>query len=159
MSKVLYPGSFDPPHNGHLEIIEIAARLFGSVIVAVMVNPQKVDGFFSLAEREAMIAESAEHIPDVRVEVHSGLVIDVARQVEADFIVKGLRTAGDLEVEMQMAQTNFAVSGVRTVFLPSGSGLGFVSSRFIREIAKEGGDVSSLVPEPVAARLKDRYGR
>jgi pantetheine-phosphate adenylyltransferase len=157
--RVLYPGSFDPLHNGHLEIIEVAAQLFGPVVVAVMVNPQKADGFFPLAEREALIVDSVAHLADVTVEVHAGLVVDAAGRAGADFIVKGVRAAGDLEVEMQMAHTNYAVSGVRTVFLPSGSAVGFISSRYIREIAKEGRDVSSLVPEPVAVRLKERYSR
>jgi pantetheine-phosphate adenylyltransferase len=159
VSRVLYPGSFDPLHNGHYEIIELASRLFGEVVVAVMVNREKPDGFFPLDEREAMIIESLEPLADARVETHTGLAIDVAKQVEADFIVKGLRSLGDLEVEMQMAQTNLAVGGVHTVFLPSSSGLGHLSSRFIREIAKEGGDVSALVPGPVAARLKERFSR
>jgi pantetheine-phosphate adenylyltransferase len=159
VSRVLYPGSFDPLHNGHYEIIELAARLFGEVVVAVMVNREKPDGFFPLDEREAMIVESLEPLTDVRVETHTGLAIDVAKEVEANFIVKGLRNLGDLEVEMQMAQTNLAVAGVHTVFLPSSSGLGYLSSRFIREIAKEGGDVSALVPGPVAARLKERFSR
>jgi pantetheine-phosphate adenylyltransferase len=155
LTKVLYPGSFDPLHNGHVEIIEMAGRIFDEVVVAAMVNPQK-EGLFPLDEREAMIVESLAHLPNVRVETHSGLVVDVARHIGADFVVKGLRTAGDFEVEMQMAQTNKAVAGVETLFLPSGTALGYLSSRFIREIAAEGGDVSMLVPPPVAARLSAR---
>jgi pantetheine-phosphate adenylyltransferase len=159
MSRVLYPGSFDPIHNGHAEIVELAAELFGSVVVAAMVNPQKVDGTFSLAERMAMITESLQHLPTVEVVQRSGLVVHVAAEVRADFIVKGLRTASDFEVEMQMAQTNHAVTGMHTVFLPTASNLGYLSSRFIREIAREGGDVTHLVPEPVARRLKDAHQR
>ncbi len=159
MSRVLYPGSFDPIHNGHVEIVELAAELFGSVVVAAMINPQKLDGTFSLEERMAMIEESLAHLPTVGVVHRTGLVVHAAAELGVDFIVKGLRTAGDFEVEMQMAQTNHAVTGVHTVFLPTASNLGYLSSRFIREIAREGGDVSHLVPEPVARRLKDANKR
>jgi pantetheine-phosphate adenylyltransferase len=159
MSRVLYPGSFDPIHNGHVEIVELAAELFGTIVVAAMVNPQKVEGAFSLADRLAMIRESLEHLPTVEVVHRSGLVVHAATELRVDFIVKGLRTAGDFEVEMQMAQTNHAVTGVHTVFLPTASSLGYLSSRFIREIAREGGDVTHLVPAPVARRLKDAYQR
>jgi pantetheine-phosphate adenylyltransferase len=159
MSRVLYPGSFDPIHNGHVEIVELAAELFGSVVVAAMINPQKVDGVFSLDERMAMTTESLAHLANVEVVHRTGLVVHVAAELGVDFIVKGLRTASDFEVEMQMAQTNHAVTGVHTVFLPTASHLGYLSSRFIREIAREGGDVTHLVPAPVARRLKDAYQR
>jgi pantetheine-phosphate adenylyltransferase len=159
MSRVLYPGSFDPIHHGHVQIVELAAALFGTVVVAAMVNPQKVDGVFTLDERMAMVSESLAHVSPVEVVHRTGLVVHVAAELGVDFIVKGLRTAGDFEVEMQMAQTNHAVTGVQTVFLPTAPELGFLSSRFIREIAREGGDVTHLVPEPVARRLKDAYRR
>jgi pantetheine-phosphate adenylyltransferase len=158
LSKVLYPGSFDPLHNGHLEVIEIAARLFGEVLVVAMVNPGKA-GFFPLPERLAMMEESLAHLPNVSVGAREGLVVDAAEALGADFVVKGLRTPGDFEVEMQMAQMNKAVTGMETVFVPCGNALGFVSSRYIREIASEGRDVSHLVPEPVARGLKARTGR
>ena len=157
MSRVLYPGSFDPIHNGHVQVVEQAAELFGSVVVAAMVNPAKVDGAFTLDERMAMLRESLAHVPDVQVVQRSGLVVNVATELGVDFIVKGLRTAGDFEFEMQMAQTNEAVTGVRTVFVPTAPSFSFLSSRFIREIAREGGDVTHLVPEPVSRRLKDAY--
>ncbi len=155
--RVLYPGSFDPLHNGHVEIIDTAARLFGDVVVAAMFNPQKPDLTFPLDERRAMIEESLAHLPTVSVEMHGGLVVHAARDTGADFVVKGLRTTGDFEVEQQMAHMNNAVTGMLTVFLPTSPALSFLSSRYIREIAKEGGDVSALVPAPVARRLKDRY--
>jgi len=157
LSKVLYPGSFDPLHNGHIEIIEIASRLFGDVMVAAMVNREK-PGFLPLDERLALIEESVAHLPGVRVSAHEGLVVHVAQALEADFVIKGLRVPSDFEIEMQMAQMNKAVTGMETVFVPAGSSVGFLSSRWIREIAVEGGDVSALVPAPVARVLKERYG-
>ena len=158
LSKVLYPGSFDPLHNGHLEIIEIASRLFGDVIVVAMVNRTK-EGFFPLAERVAMIEESVAHLANVRVAISEGLVVDAADSLGADFVVKGLRTPGDFEAEMQMAHMNKTVGGMETVFVPSGTALGFLSSRYIREISTEGRDVSHLVPAPVALALKARGSR
>ena len=156
MPTVLYPGSFDPLHNGHLDVVEQAAELFGRVIVAAMYNPAKPAGFFDLDERQAMIEESVAHLAEVEVRAFAGLAVDAARHAGADFIVKGLRTSADFEVEQQMAHTNHAVSGIRTVYVPCRADLSFLSSRFIREIAKYGGDVSHLVPDAVARRLKDR---
>lgn len=156
-TNVLYPGSFDPLHNGHVEIIETAAQLFDRVIVATMFNPQKTESLFTLDERMSMIEESLAHLPNVSVESFSGLVVDLARDLGVDFIVKGLRAVSDFEGEMQMAQMNRAVSGVHTLFLPSASEHSFLASKFIRDIAKFGGDVSSMVPPPVGKRLKDKY--
>ncbi len=153
MATVLYPGSFDPFHLGHLDVVSQAVELFGSVIVVAMHNPAKPGGRFSLDERLAMIAESVADLPSVRVEASTGLAVDAARRFGADALVKGLRTAADFEIEQQMAQTNHAVAGVRTVFLPCEPRLAFISSRFIREIAQYGGGVAALVPAPVARRL------
>jgi pantetheine-phosphate adenylyltransferase len=158
LSKVLYPGSFDPLHNGHLEIIEIASRLFDDVIVVAMVNRTK-EGFFPLAERVAMMEESVAHLANVSIATSEGLVVDAADAFAASFVVKGLRTPGDFEAEIQMAHMNKTVSGMETVFIPSGSALGFLSSRYIREISSEGRDVSHLVPVPVAMALKARAAR
>ena len=159
MVRVLYPGSFDPLHNGHLEIIEAAAGIFDAVVVTVMVNPGKDTSMFDLDDRTAMITECVEHLPTVTVASFAGLAVDAALQQEADAIVKGLRTVSDFDTEMTMAQTNLAVSGVPTVFLPSASASSFLASRYVREIAKEGRDVSALVPAPVARRLKERFAR
>lgn len=153
MATVIYPGSFDPFHLGHLDVVTQSVELFGDVVVAAMHNPSKPSGMFTLDERLAMIAESVAHLPSVRVEAFAGLAVAASRRAGADFIVKGLRTGGDFEVEQQMAHTNHAVAGVRTVYLPCEPRLVFISSRFIREIAKYGGEVAALVPAPVARRL------
>ena len=157
MTRVLYPGSFDPIHTGHVELIEVASGLFDEVVVAAITNPQKSAGLFDLAERKAMITDSVAHLPNVSVTSFGSLVVDLAREVEADFIVKGLRAVSDFESELQQAQMNLAISGVHTVFLPSATTHSFVASKLIREIARFGGDVASMVPPPVAAKLAERF--
>jgi pantetheine-phosphate adenylyltransferase len=158
-TKVLYPGSFDPLHNGHVEIIETAAELFEHVVVATMRNPQKGEPLFTLDERMAMIQDSLAHLPNVTVVSFSALVVALAREIGADFIVKGLRAVSDFEGEMQMAQMNRAVSGVHTLFLPSASEHSFLASKFIRDIARFGGDVTAMVPASVAKYLDEKYPR
>lgn len=153
MSTVLYPGSFDPIHYGHVDVVAQAAELFGNVVVAVMHNPDKPSGLLTTAERVRVAREALAHIPGVSVEAFAGLAVDAATSVQALCIVKGLRTSGDFEVEQQMAHTNYAVAGVRTVYVPCQPGFTHVSSRFIRDIAQHGGDISSMVPAPVAAAL------
>lgn len=158
MTVALYPGSFDPIHNGHVEIVETASRLFDRVVVAAMRNPQKGEPLFSLDEREKLIDESLAHLDNVTVTMFSSLVVDLARDVEADFIVKGLRAVSDFESELQMAQMNKNISGVDTLFIPSASGNSFLASKLIREVARFGGSVQDMVPECVQERLAARYG-
>jgi pantetheine-phosphate adenylyltransferase len=156
VGTVLIPGSFDPIHLGHVDVFEQAAELFGAVVVAVMHNHEKPPGLFPVDERVALIRASAAEagIGDhVEVIVHTGLAVQAAALAGVDFIVKGLRTAADFEIEHQMALTNHSVTGVRTVYLPCRADRGFISSRFVREIARYGGDVSHLVPGPVAEEL------
>ena len=159
MVKVLYPGSFDPLHNGHLEIIESASGLFDSVVIAAMRNPQKGEPLFGFEERHAMIEESTAHLENVEITQFSSLVVHLAADVGADFIVKGLRGVSDFEAEFTMAQMNRAVSGIPTLFLPSTSEASYIASKYIREISRFGGDVMSMVPPPVARRLKERFVR
>jgi pantetheine-phosphate adenylyltransferase len=128
------------------------------VVVAAMRNPSKGEPLFSLEDRQDLIEASLAHLDNVEVTMFSSLVVDLARQVGAHFIVKGLRAVSDFESELQMAQMNRSISGVDTLFIPSASGNSFLASRLIREIARFGGDVSNMVPEPVAALLAERFG-
>ena len=157
MRIALFPGSFDPFHNGHLEVVEAATRLFDEVIVAVLRNPGKGEPLFSLEERKEMLEESITHLSRVRVVSMSTLVVTVAQEVGATAIVKGLRAVTDFENEMQMAQMNQQLSGIDTLFIPTASAHSFIASRLLREVARFGGDVTALVPAPVAKRLQERF--
>ncbi|HJM21362.1 MAG TPA: pantetheine-phosphate adenylyltransferase [Acidimicrobiales bacterium] len=156
MVKVLYPGSFDPVHNGHIEICTTASRLFDHVVVAAMRNPQKSDPFFTDDERFEMLTEACTHLENVEVVEFGELVVDLADRLDVDFIIKGLRGAADFESELQMAQMNKSVSGVETLFLPSTSESAFIASKYIRDITRFGTDCSHLVPEAVALRLRTK---
>ncbi|HVX18615.1 MAG TPA: pantetheine-phosphate adenylyltransferase [Acidimicrobiales bacterium] len=156
MTRVLYPGSFDPIHNGHVELIETASHLFDDVVVAVIRNPQKGQGLFDLEERKQMIEESVAHMDNVSIVSQTVLTVELARDVGADFIIKGLRAVSDFESELQQAQMNLAISGVHTVLIPSATTHSFIASKWIREIARLGGDVTSLVPASVAKGLAEK---
>jgi len=133
-TRAVYPGSFDPPTNGHLDVIERAARCFGELIVAVVVNPQKREPMFTLEEREAMIRDCVKNLANVRVEHFRGLLADYVREQRAAVIIKGLRVVSDFESEM---------------FLMSDQRYSFVSSSIVKEVFFLGGDVAALVPDPV----------
>lgn len=153
--RAIYPGSFDPPTNGHLDVIERAATCFGEVIVAVVVNPQKRDPMFSLEEREAMLRECVAGLPNVRVEHFRGLLADYVKS-NGDVIVKGLRVVSDFESEMSTALMNRSLSEVDTLFLMSDAKYSFVSSSIVKEVFFLGGDVAALVPEPVLAVMSKK---
>jgi len=157
VTKVLYPGSFDPFHNGHRELVETAAYLFDEVVVATMRNPQKGESLFTLEEREEIIEEALAHLDNITVMHFSKLVVDVAQEIGANFIIKGLRGTTDFDSEMTQAQVNLSVSGVHTLFIPSASANSFIASKYVREIARFGGDVSTMVPDGVVKRLKEKY--
>jgi pantetheine-phosphate adenylyltransferase len=153
----LIPGSFDPFHNGHLEVVERASAIFDEIVVAAIRNPQKSEALFDLEERREMIEESCAHLANVRTVGIATLLVKVARDVNATAIVKGLRAVSDFESELQMAQMNHSLSGVETLFLPTSSRSSFVASRLLREVARYGGDVSHFVPEPVRRRLDRKF--
>lgn len=157
MTVGLIPGSFDPFHNGHLEIVERAARIFDEIVVAAIRNPQKSEALFDLEERREMISESCSHIVNVRIVSIATLLVNVAKDVNATAIVKGLRAVSDFESELQMAQMNRSLSGVETLFIPTSSHHSFIASRLLREVARYGGDVSAFVPASVVPRLREKF--
>lgn len=156
MAAVFLPGSFDPMHLGHLDVVDQALEIFGDVVVGVLHNPDKPSGLFTPAERVALAEATVAGRSGVRVVAASGLAVQAAASVGAAVIVKGLRTASDFDIEQQMAQNNVALTGVRTVFVPCRPDLAHISSRFIREIAAHGGRVDHMVAPAVAAALSER---
>ena len=161
MRTALCPGSFDPLHNGHIDIFETAARLYDRVVVATIRNPGKGEPLFTLDERKELINEALGHLDNIEVVSMTKLTVDVARDVGADVIVKGLRDGTDFASEMQQAQMNKAISGIQTVFLPCGPESSFIAATLIRQIAMFGGAdrLDSMVPKNVAARLTEKYAR
>ncbi len=155
-TRAIYPGSFDPPTFGHLDVVERAARCFGELVVAIVVNPQKRSPMFTLDERVAMLKESIAGIPNTRVEHFRGLLADYVKASGADVIVKGLRVVSDFESEMSAALMNRALADVDTFFLMSDQRYSFVSSSLVKEVFFLGGDVASLVPEPVLRLMTDK---
>ncbi len=155
MARVICPGSFDPVTNGHLDIIGRAAGLHDEVIVAVLINITK-RSLFTVDERVEMLTEVTKGYGNVRVERFHGLLVDFCAANGINAIVKGLRAVSDFEYEMQMAQMNYRLAKVETLFMTTNPQYSFLSSSLIKEIAKYGGDVSGLVPEPVLGRLQAR---
>ncbi|MDR7087294.1 pantetheine-phosphate adenylyltransferase [Aeromicrobium panaciterrae] len=156
MTKVVCPGSFDPVTNGHLDIIERAARLFDEVVVAVLVNESK-QGLFSIEERKDLLAEATSHLPNVSVASFKGLLVDFCTANGIAAIVKGLRAVTDFDYELQMAQMNGSLTEVDTVFIPTTPEYSFLASSLVKEVAKHGGDVSGLVPDFVLDKLKAKF--
>jgi pantetheine-phosphate adenylyltransferase len=153
MTTALCPGSFDPPTNGHVDVIERAISTFEEVVIAVIDNPSK-SGLFPVADRVAMLEDIVGG--RARVESFSGLLVDYAATTGVDVVVKGLRTVDDYEYEMQMAQMNRHLTGVETVFMATRSEWSFISSSLVKEVARLGGSVTGLVPSVVESALKER---
>ncbi len=152
---VVYPGSFDPVTNGHLDVIERAAEGFDRVVVAVLRNVSKRP-LFTLDERLDLLRDATAALPGVEVIAFEGLLVDVCRDLGVGLIVKGLRAAADFEYELQMAQMNRHLAGVDTLFLPTSPAWSYLSSSLVKEVARFGGDVADLVPPAVAALLRER---
>jgi pantetheine-phosphate adenylyltransferase len=153
--RVVCPGSFDPVTNGHLDIISRAAGLYDEVVVAVLINPAK-HGLFTIDERVEMLGEVTARYGNVRVERFHGLLVDFCAAHGITAVIKGLRAVSDFEYEMQMAQMNYRMAKVETLFMTTNPLFSFLRSSLVKEIAKYGGDVSGLVPETVLARLRER---
>ena len=155
---VVCPGSYDPVTNGHLDIINRASGVFQRVIVGVVNNPVRKSGtMFSAEERKGFIEEATSDLPNVEVEIFSVLLIEFARSIGATAIVKGLRAISDFEYEFEMAQLNKTLAPeIESIYIISSPGYSFLSSTGVKELAGFGGDVSELVPAPVAAALAER---
>lgn len=152
----LYPGSFDPVTNGHLDIAERAARLCDELYMAVVANPSK-NTLFSIDERVELLKQTTKHLPKIRISAFEGLLVDYARQIKADFIFRGLRAVADFEHEFQMALINRSLhKKVEVLFLVPSEKFIFISSSAIKEVAKLGGDVKGFVPSPVEKSLRNR---
>lgn len=156
MNRAVCPGSFDPVHNGHIDVISRAARLFDEVIVAVSTNPAKTYRF-DLDARLSFCTRSLEHLPGITVlPMGAGLLADFCREHGAAALVKGLRSGLDVDYEMPMATMNRHLADVETVFLPTAGTLAHVSSTLVKEVASLGGDVRAFVPDDVARGLAPR---
>lgn len=157
MKIAIYPGSFDPITNGHLDIIERASKMCDKLIVSVIYNPNK-NPLFSLEERKKLVEESVKDYKNVSVDYFSGLLIDYAKQNQATAIIKGLRAISDFEYELQMALMNQKLCpSIETVFLMTTSEYSFLSSSLIKEVASFGGSINGLVPENVYKAVMDRF--
>ena len=159
-ADAIYPGTFDPVTNGHLDIIERSSRLFGRVIVAILVNPQK-ETLFSVEERRTLLQESIPGtLSNVDVAVFRGLLVDFAKQQAAGIIIRGIRAVSDYEYELQMALMNRRLEpSIETFFMLPAESYSYLSSRLVRELAENGGSLNGLVPEAVAGALDQKYGR
>ena len=159
MLRAVYPGSFDPVTYGHLDIIRRSARIADELVVGVLNNNAKMP-LLSVEERVKMLKEVTDEFSNVKVVPFEGLLIDFAKQVEADFVVRGLRAITDFEYELQMSQTNHKLEPeVETMFLTTSIEYSYLSSTTVKEVAAFGGDISQFVPEAVAAALEQKMNK
>jgi pantetheine-phosphate adenylyltransferase len=157
MKRVIYPGTFDPVTNGHIDIIKRAAELFDEVVVTVAKNPSKKE-LFSIEERVYMLKESLKNFPTVYVDSFDGLIVEHAKEVGAVGIIRGLRAVSDFEFEFQMALMNRRLShGLKTIFLMPHERYTYLNSTIIRNVAQFKGDISELVPKVVEDKLNEKY--
>ncbi|GAA1761660.1 MULTISPECIES: pantetheine-phosphate adenylyltransferase [Streptomonospora] len=156
MRRVVCPGSFDPVTNGHIDIIGRAARQYDEVVAAVLTNVNK-RGLFSVEEKVAMLRECTADLENVRISQFNGLLVDFCRDNGIGAIIRSLRSVSDFDYELQIAQMNYRLAGVETLFMTANPQYSFLSSSLVREIAQYGGDVSSLVTPNVDQRLRDKY--
>jgi len=153
---IIYPGSFDPPTNGHLDLIERGAKIFDELVVAILLNEEK-QPLFSIEERCAMLREMTRHCPNVSVDTFDGLLVDYAVGRGAQAVLRGIRAISDYEYELQMALMNRKLEPrLETVFMMPALAYSYLSSRLVREIAQLGGAVTGLVPEPVEKQLLEK---
>jgi pantetheine-phosphate adenylyltransferase len=156
VTAALVPGSFDPPTNGHLDVIERCVGIFDEVIVGVIKNPSK-SPLFDESERIEMLTELCSQWETVRIGSFGGLLVDYAEQAGADVVVKGLRAMTDFDYEFQMSQMNRHLSGIVTLFVATKPEYGYLSSSLVKEVSRLGGAIDALVPASVAAAMKERY--
>lgn len=155
----IYPGSFDPITNGHLDLIERGSKLFDRLIVSILRNESK-EPLFSVSERAEMLCEVVDSYSNVEVDSFDGLLVDHAMELGATVILRGIRAISDYEYELQMALMNRRLGpGIETVFLMSGEAYSFISSRLVKEVFSLGGNIAGLVPPTVEARLRNRMLR
>lgn len=157
MRTAVYPGSFDPITNGHLDVIRRAARLFDRVIVAVAINDSKTP-LFSMTHRKELTAKAVESLPNVEVDTFTGLLVDYVSSKGGEAVIRGLRAVSDFEFEFQLALMNRKLNEkVETIFMMPKESYTFISSRMIKEVARLGGDVASFVPPHVEAALRAKF--
>ena len=155
--KILYPGTFDPLTNGHLDLIERAEKLFGNVVVAVLENSSKKPTF-DLNRRIIQINNAISHLENIKVISYDGLTVDCAKDLNANLILRGLRAMSDFEYELQISHTNKSLnSNIETIFLSTNTNYSFLSSSLVKEVAKFGGEINHMVPEAVERDLKDYF--
>lgn len=153
---VIYPGSFDPPTNGHLDLIRRGSEVFNHVVVAVLRNESKT-AVFSVEERIEMLEEATADLENVSIDSFSGLLVDYAKSREARLILRGIRAISDYEYELQMALMNRHLNEeLETLFMPAAEQYSYLSSRLVKEVNRLGGDITNLVPENVARRLAEK---